>query len=523
VLSLVVAAVVVNGAALSSAPVRAEVARGGLAGVSGFEGVVPGRVLDTRVGGSTVDGLFVGGGAVGAGGTVDLQVAGRAGVPVSGVGAVVVNVTGVRASGSTFVTVFPSGGSRPVTSNLNLVPGPATPNLVVVKVGAGGRISLFNDSGSVDLLVDVMGWFPTGAGGPEPTVSCPPIAAGSSHSLVLKSDGTVWSFGNATDVQLGRTTFNIVNPVPGEVMSDASAVAAGGKHSLVLKSDGTVWSFGTNSSGQLGTNGTASILPVQVMSDASAVAAGAEHSLVLKSDGTVWSFGTNSVGQLGTSANIGTRTPNPVPVQVMSDASAVAAGSNHSLVLKSDGTVWSFGTNSSGQLGSNGGTVNPVPVQVMSGASAVAAGGSHSLVLKSDGTVWSFGNNSDRQLGANGGNLPANPVPVQVMSGASAVAAGGRHSLVLTSDGTVWKFGSFFGLIYAVPQQVMSGAAAVAAGGSHALVLKSDGTVWSFGNNEHGQMGTSANTGSGLDNRMPVEVMSGVSRGELFEAVPASM
>ncbi len=126
----------------------------------GYPLVEPARLLDTRPGSSTIDGVAVGGGRVFAGQTLDLQVAGRGGVPPTGVSAVVVNVTAVDPTSGTYLTVFPDGAARPLASNLNPSVGQTVPNLVIAKVGTNGQISIYNDSGTVHLLVDVFGWLP---------------------------------------------------------------------------------------------------------------------------------------------------------------------------------------------------------------------------------------------------------------------------------------------------------------------------------------------------------------------------
>ncbi|HEU0131786.1 MAG TPA: MBG domain-containing protein [Mycobacteriales bacterium] len=120
----------------------------------------PARLLDTRSRRSTYDGLAAGGGALGSGATTDLVVTGRGGVPASGVGAVVLNVTAVAPSLTSYLTVWPYGAARPNASNLNPLRGVTGANLVVVRVGAGGRVSLFNAAGSTHLVADVVGWFP---------------------------------------------------------------------------------------------------------------------------------------------------------------------------------------------------------------------------------------------------------------------------------------------------------------------------------------------------------------------------
>lgn len=116
--------------------------------------VVPARLLDTRTG------LGAAKAAVGPGGTVSFVAVGRGGVPATGVSAVVLNVTATRPSGDSYLTVWPNGAARPTASSVNFRRGATVPNLVVAKVGAGGRVSVFNHSGSTEVLADVVGWFP---------------------------------------------------------------------------------------------------------------------------------------------------------------------------------------------------------------------------------------------------------------------------------------------------------------------------------------------------------------------------
>jgi alpha-tubulin suppressor-like RCC1 family protein len=206
-----------------------------------------------------------------------------------------------------------------------------------------------------------------------------------------------------------------------------TAIAAGFGQTVALKSDGTVWTWGDNSSGQLGDgSATSSNIPVQVrgLSGIStgmviAVAAGYDHTVALKNDGTVWAWGNNKNGQLGN----GNSTPSKTPVQVsgLSTVTAVAAGFSHTVALKSDGTVWTWGNNSKGQLGSgltNGVPVDsatPVQVSGLSGAMDIAAGYEDSVALKAaangDGTVWAWGSNSYGQFG--NGLAVDSAVPVQ--------------------------------------------------------------------------------------------------------------
>jgi hypothetical protein len=125
--------------------------------------LIPARLLDTRTGTATSDGQFAGVGAMGAGGSFDLPVSGRGGVPASGVAAVVLNVTAVTPSGTGYLTAWPSGTARPLASNLNFTPGQTRPNLVIAALGDNGKVSLFNSAGFTDVVVDVVGWIAPGS------------------------------------------------------------------------------------------------------------------------------------------------------------------------------------------------------------------------------------------------------------------------------------------------------------------------------------------------------------------------
>ena len=120
---------------------------------AGFHPVTPARLLDTRAG------LGAPAQRVGAGATLDLQVTGRGGVPESGVSSVVLNVTVTEATATSFLTAWPAGMARPLASNLNFVAGQTVPNLVTVKVGEGGKVSLYNHAGTAHVIADVTGWY----------------------------------------------------------------------------------------------------------------------------------------------------------------------------------------------------------------------------------------------------------------------------------------------------------------------------------------------------------------------------
>ena len=232
------------------------------------------------------------------------------------------------------------------------------------------------------------------------------IASGTYHHFAIKNDGTLWAWGYNEYGQLGNgtTTSSHEKPVQVSGISDIVAVAGGEGHTIALKSDGTVWTWGWNNYGQLGngTKGTNEYIPIQVneLSNVTAIAASWYWSFALKSDGTLWGWGYNAWGQLGD----GTRNDRSSPIQSgggLSDIIAIAS-SDFTLVLRKDGTVWGWGSNNGG-LGNNidRGQIAYDPLQIsgINNVIAIAAGDAHALALKSDGTVWAWGSNYYGQIG----------------------------------------------------------------------------------------------------------------------------
>ncbi|MES2295552.1 MAG: hypothetical protein V4582_00850 [Pseudomonadota bacterium] len=180
-----------------------------------------------------------------------------------------------------------------------------------------------------------------------------------------------------------------------------------------------------------------------------------------------------------------------------SNAGRIASGDGHTLAVRTDGTVFGWGRNDSGQIGSAGLYVQLTPVTVtgLSSVVAVKAGYSHSLALSRDGVVLAWGNNASGQLGR-GGNSTATPTPVPGMSHVIAIAAGHVNSAALASNGTVWGWGSFNGANQPTPTPVagLSGTVVdIASGGGRVFAVKADGTVWGWGNNSGYALGVGTN------------------------------
>lgn len=245
------------------------------------------------------------------------------------------------------------------------------------------------------------------------------LSGGDNHTLALKADGSLWAWGHNWYGQLGdgSSGWGMVRFVPIQVLTGVVDMVAGGYHSLALKSDGSLWAWGDNAHGQLGDGTTMPHhIPTQVHSQVlngvvSALAAGENHTLALMADGSLWSWGENHYGQLGD----GTYLESHIPVQVLTGVVTMAAGGNHSLALKADGSVWAWGGNGSGQVGDGTTTNRNKPIQILTGVADLAGGGRHSLALKSDGSLWAWGDNSLGQLGD--GTNTARHIPTKVMAG----------------------------------------------------------------------------------------------------------
>ena len=253
------------------------------------------------------------------------------------------------------------------------------------------------------------------------------IACGDSHYLALKKDGSVWAWGINEQGQLGNNTFkSSQTPVKVAGLSNIIAIAGGTYHSLALKSDGTVWAWGDNTGGQLGDGSMVTRnKPVQVagLKGVVAISGGILHSLALRYDGTVWAWGSNAWKQLGNDSILSKT--QPVQVPGLTNIIAIAAGGFHNIALKADRTIWTWGNNNEGELGdgtaANQGkssndttTCKATPVQIprLTGIEAIAAGGNHALAIKTDGTIWAWGDNYSGQIGD--GTLIERNTPVQV-------------------------------------------------------------------------------------------------------------
>ena len=283
-----------------------------------------------------------------------------------------------------------------------------------------------------------------------------------------------------------------------------------------------LWTWGINANGQLGDNSlTNRSSPVQTIAGGTnwkQIACG-YHTAAVKTDGTLWTWGYNNLGQLGDN----TRTQKSSPVQTIAGGTnwkQVTCGQYHTVAIKTDGTLWTWGINTYGQLGDNSITQKSSPVQTIAGGTnwkQVACGHYYTAAIKTDGTLWTWGRNQFGELGDNSATHKSSPV--QTIAGGTnwkQVACGYKHTAAVKTDGTLWccgyngygQLGDNSATRKSSPVQTIAGGAnwkQVACGGYHTAAVKTDGTLWTWGINGFGQLGDNSIT----QKSSPVQTIAG--------------
>ena len=346
------------------------------------------------------------------------------------------------------------------------------------------------------------------------------------------SPGTPYRWGSFAGKGETQLSPSIVNGLTG-----VSYVNAGNSADYFI-SGGYLYASGENTDGQLG-QGTVSSKNTVVttpevvpgLSSMVQVANGANFAIAINASGQAFGWGADDNGKLCTGT---TQTYVDSPVQITAfngeDVVGVAAGGNHSVFLLSDGTVWSCGANTNGQLGDGTFTSSTTPVEAMgiSGVSEITAGSSFTTALI-NGELWDWGNNGNGELGA-GLTSKESDVPVQVLglNGVVEFGAGGNsgstgHQLAVTGDGTIWGWGDdLYGQLgdgkskkkvsTPVKAKLLSAAigsatvTGLALGAADSFVLDSGGDVYAVGENTDGSLGTGGTTSSST----PVHIDSSV-------------
>jgi alpha-tubulin suppressor-like RCC1 family protein len=336
------------------------------------------------------------------------------------------------------------------------------------------------------------------------------ISTGSNFAGGIRTGGTLWMWGTNTSNQLGDgTTTQRNSPVQIGAATNWSQLALGSSHALALRSDATLWSWGLTSSGQVGDGTTVNkTTPTQIPGSWTWVSAGASHSVAIRSNGTLWAWGGNSLSQVGDGTT--NNWTAPVQISIATNWTRVACGGSFTLALRSDGSLWGWGFNASSQLGLGNTTTQTVPVQIGSATDwqSISAGSAHSLAIKTDGSLWAWGFNSSGQIGNGTLTNVTTPVRIGTATDWAEVSGGTAMSLARKNDGTVWAWGhgsTWEGISpRALTLAASTGASwqQLTAGSAHQLALRSDGTLWAWGQGISNQIGD----GTSTDRRAPVQI-----------------
>ncbi|CAN7492834.1 S-layer homology domain-containing protein [Arthrobacter sp. LjRoot14] len=355
------------------------------------------------------------------------------------------------------------------------------------------------------------------------------FSGGYLNAYALKNDGSVLAWGRNQSGQLGDgTTESRTLPVAVPGLSMVTAIASSGSNGYALQADGSVWAWGDNSYGQVG-DGTLvqRLTPVRVrgLPAVKAIYAGSVSAYALGTDGSVWAWGMNRQGELGDGTQLNRSTP--TKVQGIGDVTSMAVGAYETAyALRSDGSVWAWGSNSHGQLG-NGTTVGslvPSPVRDIVGAVAVSSGFATAYALLQDGTVRAWGDNGAGQIGDGTTSSRLLPVAVTGLNNVVRVEAGSYSNVFAKrTDGSIWgwgddTYGQMFGpgsspgpgypmsyppRLLAADIPALRNMREVTAGGyGSSYALDVDGDAWAWGNNLGGQLGD----GTYIDRRTLVRI-----------------
>ena len=334
----------------------------------------------------------------------------------------------------------------------------------------------------------------------------------------------LWTWGSGTNGQLGNaaTTGNISTPVTTFAGgTNWKQVSSFGNNAAAIKTDGTLWTWGRGIFGALGnavtTNTSTPVTTFAGGTNWKQVSGGVSYTAAIKTDGTLWTWGSGTSGQLGNAVTTGDIS---TPVTTFSGGTnwkQVSGGFLHTAAIKTDGTLWTWGRGTSGQLGNAQIIDISTPVTTFAGGTnwkQVSCGGSgatnHTTAIKTDGTVWTWGSGSNGRLGnaVTTGNIST---PVTTFAGGTnwkQVSSGGSHTAAIKTDGTLWTWGSgtsgqlgnaaTTGNI-STPVTTFSGGTnwkQVSCGDSHTAAIKTDGTVWTWGSGSNGRLGNTVTTGN---------------------------
>jgi alpha-tubulin suppressor-like RCC1 family protein len=338
------------------------------------------------------------------------------------------------------------------------------------------------------------------------------VSTGSSHTMILKEDGSLWAAGLNQNGQLGDGS-QIESHTFKKVMEGVKTVAAGGFYTMVVKNDGSVWATGNNCFGQLGIGDIFdryAFVPVQGVQNVRTLVAGSSSAWVIEEDGSLWGTGYNCNGQMGD----GTTNDFHTFKKIMDNVQSVASGGSDVVILKTDGSVWAAGSNHEGELGDGTSTDSHTFKKIINGGVlAISSGTNHTMVVKTDGSLWATGYNCWGQLGLGVGDTTTRYSfeQVKAMADVHSVLASSYYTMILKNDGSLFATGRNYegqlgdgsGTQRESPVPVTDGVQAVSTGTFFTMILKSDGSLWATGRNRYGQFGNGSTSEFQLE---PIEI-----------------
>jgi len=361
------------------------------------------------------------------------------------------------------------------------------------------------------------------------------VACGQDHTAAIKTDGTLWTWGRNYLGSLGDNTSVAYRSSPVQTITEGTnwiQLDCGSSSTAAIKTDGTLWLWGQNNSGQLGDNTiTNKSSPVQTVCGGTnwkQVSCDAACTAAIKTDGTLWLWGLNLYGGQGNNTNVTFRSS---PVQTVAGGTnwkQVSLGTFYSAAIKTDGTLWTWGHNSYGQLGDNTITDRSSPVQTIAYGTnwkQVSCGGGITAAIKTDGTLWTWGRNNFGQVGDN--TITNRSSPVQTIAYGTnwkQVSCGYDYTTAIKTDGTLWTWGkNYKGVLgdntiisRSSPIQTIAGGNSwidVSANYVIAAIYQEtttttpapSGSLWSWGLNSDGQLGDNTIT----KKSSPVQTIAG--------------
>ena len=355
------------------------------------------------------------------------------------------------------------------------------------------------------------------------------IACGTNYTFVLKTDGSLWGCGYNNYGQLGlndtsdRTTFTQVTI---NINNDVKQIACGQSHTIIQKNDGTLWGCGLNSSGQLGLGDTDTRyaftrIANNINNDVKQVVCGSHHTFVLKNDGSLWGCGDNDYGQLGLNTTTDKTSFTQVTPNINNDVKQIACGTYHTVILKTDGSLWACGYNYYNQLGlsdsANKHMFVNITTNINNDVKQVACGDNHTFILKNDGSIWGCGDNLYGQLGLSHTNdmNTFTKVGTNINNDVKQVACGVYYTFILKNDGSIWACGrNNYGQLglndtsdrttfTQIAKNINNDVTQVVCGSYHTFIIKNDGSIWGCGNNARGQLGLNTSNNSIIFTQVP--------------------